>query len=284
MKKRGHIQVIAGKGGVGKTSISAILAKLLLMKQGRLLLIDADPMVNMAFALGEMPERTIGDYRESLIESRSERKDLVSRPMKTVIREMVQSSNRGYDLLAMGRAEGKGCFCGVNELLRYGIQALSTEYDVTLIDCEAGVEQVNRRAVHRIDKLVLVTDTNRRGLATLVQIRDIATKYNEGRPMVDYVVINRIRSQRERDIMGGCAKDLDFPNIGFVPEDTNILECNLRGRPLIELPDDSPSVAALNNILQDVESLFSAQSSLSARHTSPHESVAAGSDALRAAL
>lgn len=263
MKRRGNIQVIAGKGGVGKTAVSAVFAKLLLMEEGSLLLIDADPMVNLAYALGEVPGRTIGDYRESVIESQSERKDLISRPMKVVIREMVKTSGRGYDLLAMGRAEGKGCFCGVNDLLRFGIQSLSGEYDLTLIDCEAGVEQVNRRAVHRIDKLVLVTDTSRRGMATLVQIKDIAVRYNEGHPLTDYVVVNRIRDERDREIAGNVAKELGFRYIGFVPEDDAILEYNSRGQPLIELPDDSPSVLALHSIQQELESLFSTQASLS---------------------
>ncbi|MDX9787438.1 MAG: AAA family ATPase [Desulfobacterales bacterium] len=260
MINRGEIQVIAGKGGVGKTSVSAIFTKLLLREKEKLLIIDADPMVNLGYALGEIPERTIGDYREKIISSNAERKDLISRPIKAVIRDIIKSSDRGYDLLAMGRAEGKGCFCGVNDMLRYGIQALSKEYDLTLIDCEAGVEQVNRRAVHRIDKLVLVTDTSRRGFATLAQVRDIATKYNEDAPLIDYVLVNRIRSEKEREITRGYAEELGFVNIGFVPEDDNILVCNTKGQPLIDLPDDSPSVLAVQNILQDMAHLFYAQS------------------------
>jgi len=271
MKKKGEIQAVAGKGGVGKTSISAIFTKLLSMKNESLLVIDADPMVNLGYALGEIPERTIGDYREMLIEHQSERQDLLTRPIKSVIRDMLKSTSRGYDLLAMGRAEGKGCFCGINDMLRYGIQALSAEYDMTLIDCEAGIEQVNRRAVHRIDKLILVTDTSRRGFATLAQIRDIATKYNEDAPLTDYVVVNRVTNKNEQDIMRGYAEELGLLNIGFVPEDVNILDYNFKGQPLINLPEDSPSVIALNSILQDVERLFSAQAALCSPCLSPHE-------------
>ncbi|MGV8073540.1 MAG: ArsA-related P-loop ATPase [Syntrophobacteraceae bacterium] len=99
MKKKGKIQAVAGKGGVGKTSISAIFTKLLSMKNESLLVIDADPMVNPGYALGEIPERTIGDYRETLIEHQSERQDLFTRPMKSVIRDMLKTCSRGYDLL-----------------------------------------------------------------------------------------------------------------------------------------------------------------------------------------
>ena len=178
MNKPGRILVIAGKGGVGKTSVSAILTRIMTKRLNSLLVIDADPMANLAYALGESPGRTIGDYRQSVIESPSERKDLIARPMKTVIKDMVQHCSNGYDLLTMGRAEGKGCFCGVNDMLRYGIQSVSSEYDLTLIDCEAGIEQVNRRAVHRVDDLVLVTDLSRRGLATLVEVKKIAIRDN----------------------------------------------------------------------------------------------------------
>ena len=263
MKSQGSIQVIAGKGGVGKTSISAIFTRLLANREGGLLVIDADPMANLAYSLGEVPGKTIGDYRQSVIENQSERQDLISRPMKTLIREMVKKSDNGFDLLAMGRAEGKGCFCGVNEMLRHGIQSVSGEYDLTLIDCEAGVEQVNRRTVHRIDKLILVTDSSRRGLATLVEVRNIATKYNEGAPMIDYVVVNRIRNESDREITRRYANELGFANIGFIPEDPNVLDSNCKGQTLFQLPDDSPSVQAVRDIIVDIERLYSEQVALS---------------------
>ena len=126
---------------------------------------------------------------------------------------------------------------------------------MTLIDCEAGVEQINRRVVHRIDKLVLVTDTSRRGFATLTRVRDIATKYNEGVPLSDFVLVNRVRSEKERQMTKTYAEELGFTNIGFVPEDENILTCNLKGAPLIDLPDDSPSVLALRDALKKMARL-----------------------------
>lgn len=260
MVGKGEIQVIAGKGGVGKTTVSAIFAKLLSREKEKLLVIDADPMVNLGYALGEMPERTIGDYREEIIASQEARMDLISRPIKELIHEIIKTSDRGYDLLAMGRAEGKGCFCSVNEMLRYGIQAASKAYDMTLIDCEAGVEQVNRRAVHRIDKLVLVTDTSRRGFATLAQVRDIATTYNEGAPLLEFVLVNRVRSGREQETTRTYAKELGFTNIEFVPEDDNILAHNLKGSPLIDLPDNSPGVLAIGDALKKMERLCSSRS------------------------
>jgi CO dehydrogenase maturation factor len=252
MRKKGNIVVVGGKGGVGKTSVSAILVKLLLGNGGKLLLIDADPVISVAYALGENPGATIGEFRESLIEDAGAQRNLQGRPMKTVIRELVTKSDKGYDLLAMGRAEGKGCFCGLNELLRFGIESLCGEYDTTLIDCEAGIEQVNRRAVHRIDKIILVTDTSRRGMESVVKIRDIATKYDDGGAMETYVLINRIRNEGEGLYTKSMAEELGLNVAGCVPEDPNILEYNAKGRSLVGLPDDSPSVAVLRNVLAGV--------------------------------
>lgn len=253
MRKKGNILVVGGKGGVGKTSVSAILVKLLLGNGGTLLLIDADPVIGVAYALGEQPGSTIGEFRESLIEEPGAQRNLRDRPVKTVIRELVTRSERGYDLLAMGRAEGKGCFCGLNELLRFGIESLCGEYDMTLIDCEAGIEQVNRRAVHRIDRLLLVTDTSRRGMETVVKVRDIAARYDEGGFMTAHLLVNRTRDENDRIHAEGAAGKLGLNIIGCIPEDPRILEYNAKGRPLFDLPDHSPSVAALREVVAGMD-------------------------------
>ncbi len=253
MRKAGNIVVVGGKGGVGKTSVSAILVKLLLEKGGKLLLIDADPVISVAYTLGEHPGATIGEFRESLIEDSHLQRNLRDRPMKAFIRELVTRSERGYDLLAMGRAEGKGCFCGLNELLRFGIESICREYDITLIDCEAGIEQVNRRAVHRIDKLLLVTDTSRRGMETVVKVRDIAAKYDEGGSMTAHVLVNRTRDENDRRHAKSAAGVFGLDVIGCVPEDPQILEYNAKGRSLFDLPDRSPSVAALREAVAGMD-------------------------------
>lgn len=245
MPKRGSIVVVGGKGGVGKTSVSAILVKLLLGNGRKLLLIDADPVVSVAYALGETPRATLGEVRERLIEDPGARRTLEGRPIKAFIRDLVTTSDRGYDLLAMGRAEGKGCFCGLNELLRFGIESMCAEYDTTLIDCEAGIEQVNRRAVHRIDRLVLVTDTSRRGLETVAQVRDIAARYNEGGRMEVRLLLNRVRGEDDRKRGEEAAAGIGLRVDACIPEDPRVLEYNAEGRSLLDLPEDSRSVAAL---------------------------------------
>lgn len=248
--RRGDIVVVGGKGGVGKTSISAMLVKLFLREGKSFLVIDADPVISLAYALGEKPKRTIGDYRQGLIESSEEQQSVFKKPLKAIIREMLVQSQRGYDLLALGRSEGKGCFCGINDMLRYAIESLCGEYEITLIDCEAGIEQVNRRAVHRIDKLILVTDTSQRGVAALAQIRDIAVKYNEGHPLEVKVIVNRIRNESEDRRVRAIAAEFGLEVVGYIPEDPIVREYNLREQPLLDLPDNSLALQALNEIMR----------------------------------
>ena len=252
MTANGTILVVGGKGGVGKTSISAILVKLL--RRWKLLVIDADPVISLTYTLGEGPGDTIGDYREELIDNPRRARDLHKRPLKEVIHELVTHSSNGYDLLTMGRAEASGCFCGINDLLRHGIQTLCTEYDLSLIDCEAGIEQVNRRAVHRIDRLLLVTDTSRRGFEAVVQVRDLAMKYNDGHPLQVFVAVNRVRDAEEENRVREVAESFELANVTCVPEDPNVLAFNSSGRPLLDLPDDSRSVAALQALTENLNS------------------------------
>ncbi|UYO63955.1 AAA family ATPase [Acetobacterium wieringae] len=242
---KSNIMVIGGKGGVGKTALSAILTKLLLQKKERLLLIDADPVVSLTYAVGMEPKSTIGDFREKLIVDSGKAREATKKPMKEVIGQLVQKNNDEMELLVMGRSEGMGCFCGINDLLRFGIESLCKEYDNILIDCEAGVEQVNRRAVHRMDKLILVTDTSKRGMETVAQVREVALKYFADSPFTVYLLVNRIRDENDILTTTALAKEHGFEVNYFIPEDLTLLKYNAIGRPLIDLPEDSLSVATL---------------------------------------
>jgi CO dehydrogenase maturation factor len=248
-KQNCEIIVVGGKGGVGKTSVSAMMVKVLSQTPSRLLVIDADPVISLTHALGERPNETIGDYRQKLIGSDVEKRAAMKRPIKAIIRDMLVNGDGRYDLLTMGRSEAKGCFCGTNEMLRFGVESLCGEYDITLIDCEAGIEQVNRRVVHHIDKLFLLTDTSRTGMLTLTQLRDIAVQCNEGKPIAVNVLINRIRSPAEEESVRRSVADLGLTVIGCIPEDNAVREYNHAGKSLLNLPDDAPAICTLREIL-----------------------------------
>jgi CO dehydrogenase maturation factor len=249
---RNEVVAVGGKGGVGKTAVSAIATKLMVQSSVRCLVIDADPVISLTYALGEAPRRTMGGFRENVIEMPDEKRALRERPIKDSIRDLLQETDRGYDLLIMGRAEGPGCFCGLNDLLRYGVETVAKDYEVTLVDCEAGIEQVNRRSVHKIDKLLLVTDISQRGLEAVRQVREVAEKYNDGSPMEVFLLVNRLRSEPEKSRISGLARSSDLEVVGWLPEDGNVLEHNLAGTPLLDLPDASPSVLAMREVVKQI--------------------------------
>ena len=130
----------------------------------------------------------------------------------------------GYSLLIMGKSEGPGCFCKINDLLRYGISTLSKQYDFTLVDCEAGVEQINRRVLDTITRLFMVTDTTAKGLRTASSIRGIAGEYGIQGDYTKGVILNRIRGAEIDEMVkrpmawaskswASCLKTLVLPNM-----------------------------------------------------------------------
>ena len=250
MAYRNTIIAVGGKGGVGKTSVCSIITKLLVQNKADLLVIDADPVVSLTYALGEKPVKTMGDFREKIIENPEVKRKVGDRPIKETIKEFIIKSDKGFHLLVMGRAEGPGCFCSLNELLRYGIETAAKSFTAALVDCEAGIEQVNRRAIRDIDKLILVTDTSRRGFETVSRVSEIANKYKGEKSLKSYILINRVKNRQEREALVDMAKGLDMELLGFLPEDSNVQEFNMSGNPLIGLPDDSPSVLAMKGVLK----------------------------------
>jgi len=152
----------------------------------------------------------------------------------------------------MGRPEGPGCYCSINELMKYGIDSVSKQFDVTFIDCEAGPEQVNRRVVKGVDLLIIVTDTSLRGARVAGSIMEVIQLDADIRPGQTGLVINRFQGQDDKLIRENADK-WNLQILGHVPEDENITQYDLTGRPIIELPDDSPSVLAVAEILKKLD-------------------------------
>ena len=238
---------VTGKGGSGKTMLTAILTKLLTRAgQKRILAIDADSAVNLPLALGLGVRKTVSAIRRSVIEEPAARAEIENRHIRDVIAEAVECGP-GFDLLVMGRPEGPGCYCSVNDLLRYGIDCLSREYDIILIDCEAGPEQVNRRVVQDVDVLLIITDGSPRGMQSAGAIWEVVRTDAAMRLMRAGLVINRCRS--DRTAMLRQAREWDIEVFGNIPEDPALSEHDAVGKPLIQLPDSSLSVRATEDIL-----------------------------------
>ncbi len=246
----GKIIAIGGKGGVGKTFVSAILTKIL-RDRFDLLCIDADPSLGLTYALGVSPEKTIWDIREALKDNRG-RKSLIGNddiPLKEVIREQVVIKKQGFDFLVMGRSEGPGCFCSINELLRYAIDSLAKEYQVVLVDCEAGLEQVNRRVLRNMDTLILISDPTIRGIQTVRYLGNIATELSVKSGLDMSLIFNMVDDIEKTKTL---LRYVDIPVLGYIPSDPDVKEFDLTGRSLLDLPSTSPAHRAVYSCAKKV--------------------------------
>jgi CO dehydrogenase maturation factor len=181
---------VSGKGGVGKTMLSALLVKVLSEEDSDLLAIDADPDSNLPEALGIDLEKTIGDVREEILAARdrSPGKTLHDVLEYHVLGTIEETDN--FDLLAMGRPEGSGCYCAVNHMLREIIDKWAKGYKFVIIDTEAGLEHLSRRTTQDVDVMIVVTDTSKRGVETAKRIKELASELDIVFKKL-FVVINR---------------------------------------------------------------------------------------------
>lgn len=239
-------QVIAvcGKGGVGKTAYTAMLTRVLASRpNNRLLVVDADPALGLNYALGRESEKTIGSIRDEVIHTAEKggRDDLKAMADKIdyLVAKAIEERD-DYAFMAMGRMDGIGCFCSINELLKEALAEVSDSFDTILIDGEAGLEQINRQVVDSIDTLILVTDTSLRGMKTVKHIKGLLAEGLIPSCRKVGVVFNRAQSDVEPLIK--FASEIGVEVLGFVPYDKTVEEFDLNGKSLFGLPEDNPAL------------------------------------------
>jgi len=246
---QGKVIAIAGKGGVGKTLLSALVIRNLVKGQKlKLLAIDADSAVSLPYTLGVKISRTMAEVREQIISDPKVRRQVLDQHVRKAILPIVVPG-KGFRLLVMGRNEGPGCYCTLNDLLRYGIETISRDFDVTIIDAEAGPEQVNRRVMVNVDTLMIVTDTSVRSFQTAKLIAAVGDARTQ-RPYRSGLVINKVREVNKS--LGEAAARTGLEILGYIPEDENVIDYDSVGKPIIDLPDTSPSVIAVKEILERI--------------------------------
>jgi CO dehydrogenase maturation factor len=253
--KKAFIIAVAGKGGTGKTIIASLLLKLLTENgRGRVLAIDADPATSLPSALGVKIRKTIGDVREEIA---SPSQVFFSETMPTdmlieyTLDEILVHTPR-FSVLAMGRSEGPGCYCLINDMLRHFIDKLSSRFSTVLIDCEAGLEHLSRRTTRDVDTLLVVSDPTKRGIETANAIKNLAEKLQINVHQI-YLVVNRVTEDEDvKNTLPRMIVDSGLTLIGTVPEDEQIRAYDLVGKPIIDLPDDSEAVVAVKEIFKRI--------------------------------
>jgi CO dehydrogenase maturation factor len=232
---------LVGKGGVGKTSISAMLVKILSEKY-RVLAVDADPAGGLAMSLGVTVSKTLNDVRGEIIDMLRNRYDKIEIAASIDYKLFeALSEHDSFALLAVGRPEEEGCYCQLNSMLREAIEVLSDSFDVTVIDGEAGVEQINRRVMRSVDILLVVTDVSKKGLQVAAQIRGVAKGAVKCRTIG--LVVNKARTELE------VGEGYDF--VHSIPEDATVFEFDLNGQSFLEMPE----CEALGSVRELVEKL-----------------------------
>ena len=249
---KGKTIAITGKGGTGKSIIASLMITQLAKKYpGEILAIDADSAMSLPYTLGieADPQKTITAMRRSIVGYNDVKKKMNDRPMREVIRDAVHHGD-GFDLLLMGRPEEPGCYCAVNDLLRHGMDMLVQDYSISIVDGEAGPEQINRRVLKDLDMLLVVSDMSARSLETARGIVEIAMANENGISVRKAgLVLNRVRNDEP---LHDLVKKVGVPVVGYIPEDSILNKYDREGKSLRELPADTPSVAAVETILKQI--------------------------------
>jgi CO dehydrogenase maturation factor len=242
------IIAVIGKGGVGKTTVAALLLRRLIEGgETPVLAIDADPSSCLGAALGLAVDETLADMRDGL--RAGQRPSSMSSAEWLALRtEEAIVESAGFDLLTMGHPEGKRCYCFVNNLIRERLDRLAQSYRHVLIDCEAGLEHLSRRTAGRPDALLCVTNRSRMGAQTIVRALALYRGIHGAVPDATDLVLNQYRedeplaAEMQALAAGGGTR---FRRVLVVPADPQVAGAEASGRALLELDPSTPALAAL---------------------------------------
>jgi CO dehydrogenase maturation factor len=255
---------LAGKGGVGKTTVAGMLIKYLAQSQsGSILAIDADPSSNLNMVLGLDLDWTVGQIREdmlqqvktSLLEGGAAMGTLAGGMSKREyleyhVRTALAEGSR-FDLIAMGRGEGKGCYCAVNHNLREVIDTLSRHYAYVVIDNEAGMEHLSRRTTRDVQHLLVVSDPSQRGLVAAQRIAEFRGELDIHVEQT-HLVINRVPGGRLPAPVQAFVEQIELPLSAVIPADEDLSAFDFSGKPLLDLGDDSPVYQAVRDLAEKI--------------------------------
>jgi CO dehydrogenase maturation factor len=239
---------LSGKGGTGKTTISSLLVRsFIAMGETPVLAVDADPNANLHEALGVSVRETLGSMREEAfsrnIPPGMNRHDYVRYRFRQALVE-----SEGFDLIAMGRPEGSGCYCFANDLLSECMGDLGRDYHFIVIDSEAGMEHIARGTIGKPDLLLIVSDPGARGLRTIARIREIATQLGLENEKIQ-VVFNRFRG-------GAAPVDIGAERpVAIIPDDDAVENADLTATPVSLIPPESPAGKAVRELAEKIRIL-----------------------------
>ena len=250
-----HTIAVAGKGGVGKTTTCGMMIDYLCKKgNGPLLVVDADANANLNEVLGVEAETTLGEIREEM--ARAEMKGTIPAGMtKADYAEFKFNSalieEDDFDMLVMGRTQGKGCYCYVNGVLKSQVDKYARNYSYIVMDNEAGLEHVARGTLPHVDTMLLISDCSRRGIQAVARIAEMINEM-ELKPGLMGLIVNRAPDGVLDDGIKEEIEKHGLNLLGVLPQDEAVYRCDCAGQPSAKLPQNNPVKEALAGILQSI--------------------------------
>ncbi len=240
---------VAGKGGSGKTSVASLVIRYLMKNgSGPILAIDADPNANLGESLGLAVEQTIGLVLDTF------QKDKINIPpgmnkqnyLDYKLNEIIVES-KGLDLVTMGRGEGPECYCSPNLVLKKFVDSLAENYGYTVMDNEAGMEHLSRRTTQNVDGLFIISGHSVKGIRTVARIRDLVS---ELKLVVkkQMVIVNSVPTKLDPLVTEELNR-LGIDPVVTIPLDEEVYEFDLKLKSLLNLPDTSMAVRAVNDLM-----------------------------------
>ena len=250
-----HTIAVAGKGGVGKTTTCGMIIDYLCnKKQGPVLVVDADANSNLNEVLGVEVETSLGAIREEM--AQAELKGTVPSGMtKADYAEFKFNSalieEDDFDMIVMGRTQGKGCYCYVNGVLKTQVDKYAKNYSYVVMDNEAGLEHVARGTLPHVDTMLLISDCSRRGVQAAARVAEMIEEM-ELKPGKLGLIINRAPNGELEEGVKAEIEKYGLNLLGVLPQDEGVYRCDCNGEPSAKLPANNPVKAALKGIMQSL--------------------------------
>ncbi len=250
-----HTIAVAGKGGVGKTTTCGMIIDFLCKKKkGPVLVVDADANSNLNEVLGVEVETSLGQIREEM--AQAELKGSIPKGMtKADYAEFKFNSalieDDDFDMLVMGRTQGKGCYCYVNGVLKSQVDKYARNYSYIVMDNEAGLEHVARGTLPHVDTMLLISDCSRRGIQAAARVAEMVGEMNLNPGQMGLIVNRAPGGVLEEGVMAEIEKH-GLKLFGVLPHDEAVYRCDCDGEPSAKLPENDPMKTALKGIMANI--------------------------------
>ena len=244
---------VAGKGGSGKTTISSLIIRYLKNNNKiPILAVDADANANLADSLGMQTGQTVGSVLAAFQNNKINiPPGLTKEAYLDYKLNEILVEGKGLDLLTMGRGEGPDCYCYPNTILRKFIDNLSGNYACVVMDNEAGMEHLSRGTTQNLDELFIVSNPTVKGIRTVANIKQLISELKLSVKRQS-VIINAVTGELD-PLVAAEMKRLGIMPAALIPEDDKIAKFDVELRPLLELPDTSSSVIAVNRLMSEIQ-------------------------------